>query len=67
MPKHGHTAVERNRLKRRLREITRLTVIQGIGKLAVVIRIRPAAYEVSVSTLRDQLHLLVAQLLKKVC
>jgi ribonuclease P protein component len=44
VPRHGHTVVERNRLRRRLREITRRRVLRDLGPLDVVIRSRTAAY-----------------------
>lgn len=55
MPRYKHSAVERNRLKRRLREIVRLHVLRAIPPVDVVVRARPAAYEVPFDTLRDEL------------
>ncbi|MFN2433078.1 MAG: ribonuclease P protein component [Gemmatimonadota bacterium] len=57
VPRHGHTAVERNRLKRRLREIVRLHVL-GAPELtgaAVVVRTRPGAYLRTFAELRSEL------------
>jgi ribonuclease P protein component len=61
VPKHGQTAVRRNRLKRQLREGTRLGVlpaVQGASVQAVdvVIRARPHAYDVPAAVLRQELE-----------
>lgn len=59
VPKHRHTIVERNRLKRRLREIGRTRVVpslEGAGlALDVMVRARAEAYGASFSQLRDEL------------
>ncbi len=44
VPKHGQNSVARNRLKRRLRELVRVTVLPFLGPMDVVIRTLPAAY-----------------------
>ncbi len=63
VPKHRHRIVERNRLKRRLREIARTEVLprlRGAGRpLDVLVRARPEAYEVGFEVLRDELTLWV--------
>lgn len=62
VPKHGHTAVERNRLKRRLRELVRQRLLPALTRLDVIIRCSPAAYKqsfeelhASIETIRDAL------------
>ena len=55
VPKFGHSSVERNRLKRRLREIVRTRVLANLPALDVVIRIRPSTYHVQFSVLVDEL------------
>lgn len=45
--KHGHTIVERNRLRRRLREMVRTRLIPVMGGADVVVRTLPSAYELS--------------------
>ena len=55
VPKHGHMAVDRNRLKRRLREIARVELLPRLPALDVVVRARPTAYEASFDGLRDEL------------
>ena len=49
VPKHGRTSVERNKLKRRLRELirTRILAPAGIRGVDLVIRALPAAYTAS--------------------
>lgn len=53
VPRHGRTAVERNRLKRRLREIVRLYWLPVAPPSDLVLRARPAAYEREYGELRD--------------
>jgi ribonuclease P protein component len=51
VPKHGQRIVDRNRVKRRLREIGRREVLPGLSALGagsdVLIRARRKAYEAS--------------------
>lgn len=44
VPRHGQTAVARNRLRRRLRELARRRGLRALPPLDVVIRARPPAY-----------------------
>lgn len=44
VPKHGRSAVERNRLKRRLRELVRTTILHKLPVIDVVVHVRPSAY-----------------------
>ncbi|HET9867502.1 MAG TPA: ribonuclease P protein component [Nitrospira sp.] len=56
VPKHRHSIVERNRLKRRLREIIRLEVLPFMSIPAdIVVRAAPRAYGASFETLRTEL------------
>ena len=55
VPKFGHSAVERNRLKRRIREIIRIRVLQNLPVVDVVIRTRPSTYDVPASGLLKEL------------
>lgn len=55
VPRYKHSAVDRNRLKRRLRELARLALLPGIPSLDLVIRARPEAYDASFATLRAEL------------
>ncbi len=60
VPKHRHSAVERNRLKRRLRELLRLEVLPVLQSLPVpldiVVRVSPLAYTRSYAELAGELH-----------
>jgi ribonuclease P protein component len=55
---HG-AAVQRNRLKRRLREIVRIEILPGLAAhgvcVDILVRARAEAYEASFTTLRDEL------------
>lgn len=59
VPRYGHTAVERNLLKRRLREILRRDVLTRLERdrkaIDVLVRARAEAYGVRFATLRDEL------------
>lgn len=55
VPKFTHSSVDRNRLKRRLREIVRCELLPALPALDVVIRARADAYGVSMAELRGQL------------
>ncbi len=60
VPKHRHRVVERNRVKRRLREIGRTVVLPGLrhggAPLDVLVRARPEAYDASWETLCQELQ-----------
>jgi ribonuclease P protein component len=53
VPKHGHTAVRRNRLKRQLRELTRAEVLPRQASRDVLFRARREAYAADFPALRD--------------
>ena len=55
VPKAGHTAVARNRLKRRLRELIRVNLLPLNARCDTLIRCRPTAYERSFGELSRQL------------
>lgn len=44
VPKHGKSSVERNLLKRRLRELTRTVILPQMAPVDMVIHARPSAY-----------------------
>jgi ribonuclease P protein component len=56
VPKFGHSSVERNRLKRRLREIVRTELLTDMPLVDAVVRIRPSTYSASFSELREGLR-----------
>lgn len=67
VPRFKHGAVDRNRLKRRLREIIRTSLLPAIGVAApvdVVVRVLPAAYDASFETLAAQLARTVGTIVK---
>jgi ribonuclease P protein component len=68
VPRFGRTAVNRNRLKRRLRELARLHVLGALREVApaaaadVVIRARPESYDASLTVLRSEVECLLPRL-----
>jgi ribonuclease P protein component len=50
VPKHRHKVVARNRVKRRLRELVRTSLLPTLGRVDLLIRAKPEAYD---STFRD--------------
>lgn len=63
VPKSGHSSVERNRLKRRLRELSRTRLLPGAPAVDIVIRTRRDSYalpfealERDVERIRDELR-----------
>ena len=63
VPKHTHTAVERNRLKRRLRELARTGLLPRLAesRLDVVIRAKPEAYRPSFAELEREMSAVVGR------
>jgi ribonuclease P protein component len=55
VPKQKHTSVERNRLKRRLRELARTRLLPVLPPVDLVIRTLPEAYGASFAALERQL------------
>lgn len=62
VPKHGQNSVARNRLKRRLRELVRLTVLPLLTPQDLVIRTLPSAYAQSWSMLSKEIEFLARRL-----
>lgn len=62
VPKHGRSIVERNRLKRRLREIVRQNILQRIPSVDMIVRTRPEAYSATFDALKRELLLGEAQI-----
>ena len=66
VPKHRHTVVERNRLKRRLRELGRTVLLPSLGNsgaaVDILLRARPEAYAASFADLRDEVGALTEEL-----
>jgi ribonuclease P protein component len=64
VPRFRQSAVLRNRLKRRLRELSRLRLLTSDVPADVVIRIRPGAYQASFAELSEQMHRVITQLVR---
>ena len=56
VPRFRHSAVARNRLKRRLRELVRLEWLPTLPPMDVVLRVIPPAYERDFDGLRDEIR-----------
>ena len=56
VPRHKHSAVDRNRLKRRLRELVRTRLLPSLPPCHVVIRARTEAYGDDFAALTRQLE-----------
>ena len=65
VPKYKHSAVDRNRLKRRLRELVRLHVLPEMPPLDLVIRVFPSAYHRPLAALRSDLEQAVRRLTRE--
>jgi ribonuclease P protein component len=65
VPKHGRSSVERNKVKRRLRELARTELLPRLGAMDVVIRATPGAYAATFDLLRAALLKAASQLLPK--
>lgn len=63
--KHGHTIVERNRLRRRLRELARTRIIPGAGAIDIIIRSLSSAYMVTFQQLTGEIDRISLQLSEK--
>ena len=66
VPKHKREIVERNRVKRRLREAGRTVLLPALGNrgavLDVLLRARPEAYTAPFAALRDDVAALTEEL-----
>jgi ribonuclease P protein component len=59
VPRYKHTAVDRNRLKRRLRELVRRRLLGDLAELPavdLVIRATPTAYALTFSSLAEEIE-----------
>ena len=69
VPRYRHSAVARNRVKRRLRELVRLdmlTVLEGLPPHDVVVRAFPAAYQRDFAALKAELQQAMAKLQRQI-
>lgn len=62
MPRHRHSAVDRNRLKRRLRELVRTRLLPAAPPADVVLRARREAYAATFEMLAADVERAAAQL-----
>ena len=66
VPRHKRPVVERNRLKRRLRELGRIRILPALrnagATLDVMIRTRPEAYGATFEALREEVERLTEEL-----
>ena len=58
VPKHHRKIVDRNRVKRRLREIVRTTLVPELARIDLLIRARPEAYNSSFEELSGDVRLI---------
>ena len=56
VPRYKHSAVARNRLKRRLRELVRLEWLPALPPMDVVVRVIPPAYDRDFDALRHEMR-----------
>ena len=64
VPKFKHSAVDRNRLKRRLRELSRTRLIPSDMAADIVLRIRPDTYGATFEALAADVERALQQLLR---
>lgn len=56
IPKHNQSNVQRNTLKRKLREIVRVEILTVLPPVDVVIKSRPDAYRADFKAIASDLH-----------
>ena len=64
VPKYKRTGVERNRLKRRLREVARTRLLPRLPSADVVVRARPEAYAATFDEIRRELERAAVQIVR---
>ena len=62
VPKYGHSSVERNKLKRRLRELARRQLLTLAASCDVLVRARREAYQATFERLQGDIDVVAAQL-----
>jgi ribonuclease P protein component len=60
--KQGHTIVERNLLRRQLREAVRTKLLPVVSPMDIVVRSLPSAYEASFQELMTEIETITEQL-----
>ena len=69
VPRHKHTAVARNRVKRRLRELARTSLLPSLATrraIDVVLRAAPVAYAASYAKLGDEVTRIAGRLADRI-
>ena len=56
VPKHGRDIADRNRTKRRLRELARLRLLPVVSGVDVLLRAKPQAYQATFGELASQVE-----------
>lgn len=64
VPRYKHSAVDRNKLKRRLRELVRLEWLPLLPAIDVVVRVIPPAYDRDFDALRAEVRQAAEKLLR---
>ena len=59
IPKYRQTGVARNKLKRRLKELTRVELLPVLPSIDIVLRVTPATYKRSFEELRVEIRRLL--------
>ena len=62
VPRFKHSAVDRNRLKRRLREVARTRLLPCLAPLDLVVRTRPETYDATLDQLVAELATVLERL-----
>lgn len=62
VPRFKHTAVDRNRLKRHLRELTRTQMLPRLAPLDLVVRTKPETYMATLEQLSEELATVLERL-----
>jgi len=62
VPRYKHSAVDRNRLKRRLREVTRTQLLPRLAPQDLVVRTRPETYGATLDQLTAELSTVLQRL-----
>ena len=58
VPKYKHAVVARNRVKRRLRELARTKLLPIVGRIDILLRAKPAAYDSTYEQLASEVNVI---------
>ena len=65
IPKYSYTAVRRNQLKRKVRELVRVELLAALPAIDVVIKSQPAAYIAATNLILSDLRKIAVELLRQ--